>query len=1041
MPVLKKSLKLFKRIFFLLCISNSVLLTGQVANPTADAAITAFNNAFLVTSGGRTYYKKALNDTGDDGTWTLALDILGMQDAYERTGSATYKSLINSLCTSFLQINPPPYNWDGWNDDLAWMGLALARGYQITGNSTLLSPAEGCFNLAYNRGWNTIFNDGGIWEQQPDMTPFGSAVSKEALSNNPNGHLACLLYQSTGKSEYKNKAIQIYNWSRSHIFNPGTGQVYTGIDRNDAVNMSTAVYNQGSFIDFANELYKITGKESVLRDAQLAADYVIKNMTTNGVLNNTADYLNTWADTYVRGVGHLCMTNPQMWNTYYSFLKRNADAAWANRRTDLNLCWNGWAVKTPLDASAGPTKYVSAAALHQFTPTVQTIPDTIEAENYNFMKGVSVTSITAGGKSVGAIDAGDWVEYIVKVPTTGNYTISCTVAGTSNGSMQVQQNDIAVSTIDLPNTGNLQSYSTVSSTIKLSPGTQSIKLKAVTGGWAIDKFIIQNCQLIVPAISVNDGVSQQITSVVLNVGDKVTINPAPIEGTWNWTGPNGFTSTSAKVSIADIQLNQGGIYTAKYISPDGCISIQDFKVALNSCSPTSIVPYVQINDSAAQQMSVVTLKAGDYLNIDPQPAEGIWRWTGPNGFSSNNRKISILSITNRQSGNYTATYTNSNGCSSTQVVSITVTGSDPAAKVITPYASINGAAWQQINYAAMTIGGRITVGPQPADGSWSWTGPGGFTSKSREFTINPFKATQAGTYSATYTNAAGLVSKGDFIMGLKNCTATPITPEIQVNGQPWTNTDVVDVASGADITITPPSVDGIWNWTGPNGFTSNSRQLILNNVLNRKAGKYIATFINADGCQSTYSLVVNVSGNDFCGTPTISYVNVNGLGWQQSALVSLKSGNSLSVGPQASVNGTWLWSGPDGFTAARRDFTLSSVTVAQAGTYFCVFTNSSGCESYVNLKVTVDGVSAVEDVSNNSGLQLFPNPATDKVTLRTIPANTPVSILDLSGRVLLLMQSSDKAGDTTIDVNGLNPGVYFVKVGGAQSRSFKLIKQ
>jgi hypothetical protein len=606
--------------------------------------------------------------------------------------------------------------------------------------------------------------------------------------------------------------------------------------------------------------------------------------------------------------------------------------------------------------------------------------------------------------------------------------------------VQVQQNNIPVATFDLPNTGSLQTYVTVSSGIKLTAGIQSIKLKAVTGGWNIDKFTVQNCQLIVPAISVNDAAAQQITSVTLNVGDKINFNPTPATGTWSWSGPNGFTSTSSQVIIPNIQLNQGGIYTAKYISPDGCISVQDFKVSLNACSPTPIVPYIQLNDAVPEQTATATLKAGDYLTIDPQPVDGTWSWTGPNGFSSNSRKVSILSITNKQAGNYTATYTNPNGCSSTQVVSIAVTGSDPEGKAITPYATINGAAWQQISFAAMTIGGRITVGPQPSDGTWSWTGPNSFTSKNREFTLYPFKATQVGTYSATYTNAAGLVSKGDFIIGLKDCTPTAIVPDIEVDGKPWTNTTQIDVISGANITLTPPAADGIWNWTGPNGFSSTSRQLVLNNVLIRKSGKYTVTFINTYGCQSTYSVNINVSGNDYCGTPPVPYVSINGLAWQESSTVSLKTGNSLAVGPQAPINGTWLWTGPDGFTAIRRDFILSSVSVAQAGTYFCVFTNPSGCESYINLKVMVDGVSATADISN-SDLQFFPNPATDKITLTGLSSNATISILDLSGQTLLLMKSSERGGDTTIDINNLKAGIYFIKIGNTPNKTFKLIKQ
>ncbi|WP_407562267.1 hypothetical protein [Streptomyces sp. 184] len=38
-----------------------------------------------------------------------------------------------------------------------------------------------------------------------------------------------------------------------------------------------------------------------------------------------------------------------LWGQYYDFMKRNADAAWYVRRTDLNVSWNRWDEQTPRD--------------------------------------------------------------------------------------------------------------------------------------------------------------------------------------------------------------------------------------------------------------------------------------------------------------------------------------------------------------------------------------------------------------------------------------------------------------------------------------------------------------------------------------------------------------------------------------------------------------------------------------------------------------------------------------------------------------------
>ncbi|MEO7716407.1 MAG: glycoside hydrolase family 76 protein [Capsulimonas sp.] len=343
---------------------------AAIGSGDADSSFNAFNNAFLVNSGGQTYYKAALNNANADGTWAASLDILVAEDAYERTGSAAHKTLVNNLCTTWLQKTPPPWDWDGWNDDIGWFSLALVRGYQQTGNANFLTQARYGFDMAWARGWDTQYNGGGIWEQQPEKTPAGQAINKEALSNDSLGKVACLIYQSNHDQWYLDRATQIYDWVWHHLYNPSNGQVYANVDRNGVVNTGTAVYNQGTFVDFANYMYQITGNVNYYNDAKRAIDYVKNNMTTNGIISNNAGYLNTWADEFARGLGHFCRDNRQ-WGTYYPWMVQNADAIMNTRRTDLNITWNGWTQQTPNDNTLIANKFASAVAWLQFTPATQ----------------------------------------------------------------------------------------------------------------------------------------------------------------------------------------------------------------------------------------------------------------------------------------------------------------------------------------------------------------------------------------------------------------------------------------------------------------------------------------------------------------------------------------------------------------------------------------------------------------------------------------------------------------------------------------------
>jgi hypothetical protein len=82
---------------------------------------------------------------------------------------------------------------------------------------------------------------------------------------------------------------------------------------------------------------------------------------------------------------------------------------------------------------------------------------------------------------------------------------------------------------------------------------------------------------------------------------------------------------------------------------------------------------------------------------------------------------------------------------------------------ITPYLQVNGAAWQETATATVAPGATVNLGPQPLSGTWSWTGPGGFTSTARQ--INKIAlSTGANTYVATYTNSSSCKSTQTFVI-------------------------------------------------------------------------------------------------------------------------------------------------------------------------------------------------------------------------------------------------------------------------------------
>src|SRR5215204_2381658 len=116
----------------------------------------------------------------------------------------------------------------------------------------------------------------------------------------------------------------------------------------------------------------------------------------------------------------------------------------------------------------------------------------IEAELYSSMLGVQTqaTEDTAGGLNVYAIDNDDWMDYLVAVPYAGTYTVNFRIASVKGGTkFQLKKADGTVlATMNVPNTGGLQAWQTISTTVTLEEGQQTLRIFAskITGSFNIN---------------------------------------------------------------------------------------------------------------------------------------------------------------------------------------------------------------------------------------------------------------------------------------------------------------------------------------------------------------------------------------------------------------------------------------------------------------------------------------------------------------------------------------------------------------------------
>ncbi|MFN3404760.1 MAG: RICIN domain-containing protein [Cytophagaceae bacterium] len=116
----------------------------------------------------------------------------------------------------------------------------------------------------------------------------------------------------------------------------------------------------------------------------------------------------------------------------------------------------------------------------------------IQAENYSAMAGVQTENTTdsGGGLNVGWIDAGDWMAYnSINFPVSGSYRIEYRVASPNSGgrlSLDLNAGSVQLGSINVPNTGGWQNWTTISHVVNVNAGTYNLGIFAPSGGWNIN---------------------------------------------------------------------------------------------------------------------------------------------------------------------------------------------------------------------------------------------------------------------------------------------------------------------------------------------------------------------------------------------------------------------------------------------------------------------------------------------------------------------------------------------------------------------------
>ena len=484
-----------------------------------------------------------------------------------------------------------------------------------------------------------------------------------------------------------------------------------------------------------------------------------------------------------------------------------------------------------------------------------------------------------------------------------------------------------------------------------SGGAYLVRHTTDQGYMEIDKILVtisgQRAGKITPAVKPdsNGGWTDNTSTLNVRPGDGFRLGPNCADGndkvTWSWKGPNGFHSFNREIYIPVAYDATAGTYTVTVTDAQGRQNSQDFNVTV---SGDRICPNVvcRVDLGGWKELDEVTLSGGGKLKLGPQPMYGgDWTWTGPNGFKAEGHTPMITKFNKDMAGVYTGVYTNGAGCR--EEVHLRVNFDCP--KII-PY--INYGGWKETAEVTVKRGDQISFGPQPSEGTWTWSRPDGTVTKGREFSVTVNENT-AGIYNATLADDYGCVVEQTFIVKLEGVPS--ITPYILYDNE-WKLTSNVTVQPGSEITFGPQPQDGDWTWTCPDGRTVNGREMKV--VVNENtAGTYTATYRNGATVIQQKFYVNVVSCPEI--TPYVQYEN----DWKQVSELTVKPGSEITFGPHP-LDGSWVWETPSGEMANGREYT---VTIDQntAGSYTATYMNTDGCQVEQEFNILLDNSATAVD--------------------------------------------------------------------------------
>ncbi|MCB0522250.1 MAG: DNRLRE domain-containing protein [Saprospiraceae bacterium] len=455
-------------------------------------------------------------------------------------------------------------------------------------------------------------------------------------------------------------------------------------------------------------------------------------------------------------------------------------------------------------------------------------------------------------------------------PLSATGTVTNATCG-SNGAI-----DITASGGNSPYTYNWGGGITTEDRTGLTAGAYTVTVTDAYGNTATTSATIT--QLSTPIV-----ITPTVTQPTCFAGGSISLSVSGGNSpyTYDWADISGMSNPQNRVGLA------AGTYTMTVTAANGC-TVASGNLVLNTAS-------------GCMGTLVCRSETARVFSVDPDPTVVTYTWTVPAGavITAGQGTPSItVNFTGTAPGAYTVCVTAQNDCgTSSQTCQNIDVNSATATATANP----------------VCTGGNLSLFAS-GGGTYSWSGPSGFTSSSQNPVRYGAVAAHAGTYTVTVTTSAGCTATASVVVAIK-------TP-------PSLATAATNAACGSSNGAINLTVSG---GTSPFSYLwSNSSA--TEDISGVAAGSYLVTVTDNNGCSATTtSSVGNTGGPSVSATPVV--VTCNG-GSNGSVGISVSGGTSPY---------TYLWS---------NGTTTQNVSGLTAGTYAVIVTDATGCQGVTSATVT-----------------------------------------------------------------------------------------